>query len=95
MRKLTGVEQQYWVDSFPYDLRAGLRAGAIAALLVGYLADRLALRYWALHVTLLDPGQHSIAALFLAVLLAIFAFVGTVAAVMVVRLFLRMYRNPL
>ena len=95
MRKLTAVEQQYWVDSFPYDLRAGVRVGAVAALLVGYTTDRLALRFWALHITLLDPGQHSIAALFLAILLALFAFVGTAAAVMVVRLFLRMYRNPL
>ena len=95
MRKLTAVEQQYWVDSFPYDLRAGVRAGAVAALLVGYAADRLAIRFWSTHITLLDPGQRSIAALFLAVLLALFAFVGTVAAVMVARLFLRMYRNPL
>ncbi len=95
MRKLTAVEQQYWVDSFPYDLRAGVRAGAVTALLVGYAADRLALHYWAAHITLLDPGQHSIAALFLAILLAMFAFVGTAAVVMVMRLFLRMYRNPL
>ena len=62
---------------------------------MGYLAYQLALGFWARHDALLDLGQHNIAGLFLAVLLAIFAFVGTVAAVMVVRLFLRMYRNPL
>ena len=94
MRKLTGVEQQYWVDSFPYDLRVGVRAGAAAALLTAFAIYHLALRYWATHLAL-DRGQHQIAGAFLAVVLAAFAFFGTVAAVLVLRLLLRMYRNPL
>ena len=94
MRKLTSVESQYWIDSFPVDLAIGVVLGLVAACLTAWTTDVLALRYYA-HHRVLDPGQHHIAALFLALILAAFAFVASVAATLVARLFLRMYRNPL
>lgn len=94
MRKLTAIESNYWVDSFPVDLALGACAGLVTAGLTAYVADRLALNYYEQH-RVIDPGTHGVAALFLALLLAMFAFFVTVAAVLVLRLFLRMYRNPL
>ncbi|MGI4756409.1 MAG: hypothetical protein ACRYGF_06115 [Janthinobacterium lividum] len=94
MRKLTSIEARYWVDSFPADLALGACVGLLVAAATAYLVDHFALQYYAGH-RVLDPGQHGIAALFLSLLLALFAFVGTTAAVLVVRLFLRMYRDPL
>ena len=94
MRKLTSVESQYWIDSFPSDLAMGAVLGLLVAVATGLTADRLALRYYT-HHRVLDPGQHQSAALFLALLLAVFTFVATVASVLLARLFLRLYRNPL
>lgn len=94
MRRSTTVESKYWIDSFPVDLAIGAAAGLLVAFLTAWSADALALRYYA-HHRVLDPGQQRSAALFLALLLAAFAFVATTAAVLVVRLFLRMYRDPL
>lgn len=94
MRKLTGIESRYWIDSFPVDLAIGAVTGLVTASATGYLTDHLALNYYEKH-RVIDPGQHGIAALFLALLLALFAFAGTVAVVLVLRLLLRMYRNPL
>ena len=94
MRKLTSVESRYWIDSFPVDLAIGAAAGLLVSLLTAWLVYGFALNYYA-HHRVLDPGQHRIAAMFLALVLSVFAFVATVAAVLVVRLFLRMYRNPL
>lgn len=94
MRKLTSVESRYWTDSFPVDLATGAAAGLLIAPLTAWLTYALALSYYT-HHRVLDPGQHRIAALFLALVLAGFAFGATVAVVLVGRLFLRMYRNPL
>ncbi len=94
MRKLTSIESRYWTDSFPVDLALGVAAGLVIAIATGFLADHFALLYYARH-RVIDPGQHGIAALFLALLLALFAFAVTVAAVLVLRLFLRMHRDPL
>lgn len=94
MRRLTSIEARYWTDSFPVDLLLGAAAGVVTATATGFLADHFALQYYSRH-RVLDPGQHRIAALFLALLLALFAFIGTAAFVLVARLFLRMYRNPL
>ena len=94
MRKLTGVEQSYWVDSFPVDLAWGVAAGLVTGTATAYAANHLALQYYTRH-RVLDPGAHGIAALFLSLLLALIAFAGTAAAVLVLRLFLRMHRDPL
>lgn len=94
MRRLTRIESNYWVDSFPVDLALGACTGLVTAGLTAYLADSLASNYYDQH-SVIDPGTHGMAALFLALVLAIFAFFVTVAAVLVLRLFLRMYRNPL
>ena len=94
MRKLTGIESRYWVDSFPVDLAWGAAIGLVTAVATGYLVDQCALRYYDRH-RVIDPGQHGIAALFLALLLSLFAFGGMVAAVLIIRLFLRMHRDPL
>ena len=94
MRQPTSVESKYWIDSFPVDLAIGAAAGLLTATLTAITTDVLALRYYAQH-RVLDPGQHRIAALFLALLLACFAFFATIALVLIARLLLRMYRNPL
>ena len=94
MRKLTSVESQYWIDSFPVDLAIGAAVGLVVACLTAWTTDALALRYYA-HHRVLDPGQHHSAAMFLALVLAAFAFAATVAATLLARLLLRLYRNPL
>ncbi len=94
MRKLTSIEARYWVDSFPVDLALGIVVGLVTATATGFMVNHFALLYYA-HHRVIDPGQHGVASLFLALLLALFAFVGTVAAVLVLRLFLRMYHDPL
>ncbi len=94
MRKLSTVESRYWIDSFPVDLAIACAAAVCAMLLSAPLVFHYALRFFDTHHVLGTRDQKS-AALFLSVILGVFAGVSAAASTLTVRLFLRLYRNPL
>ena len=94
MRKLTSIESHYWIDSFPVDLAFGIGTGLLACLGGAPTVYHLTMRYLR-HHHVLDSAQHQSAAIFLTVLLTPFVFVAVLGLVLVGRLMLRMYRDPL
>ena len=94
MRKLTTVESRYWIDSFPVDLAIACAVAICVMVIAAPLVFHFAMRFFLTH-PVLEAREQKPAAIFLSIILCVFAGVAAAALTLVGRLFLRLYRNPL